>query len=121
MSTIKIHQNSVISDPNAKYCTADISNMYLESLLNDPQFVRFKLAHIPPAIQDAYGLSSLASNGFVYARINKAWYGLKESGRIANDDLTQHLAQFGYTESKYTKGLFFYATRPISFSRSARK
>ena len=28
METIKMHWNSVISTPGAKYCTADISNMY---------------------------------------------------------------------------------------------
>ena len=33
METSKTHRNSVISTPNAKYCTGDISNMYLMSNL----------------------------------------------------------------------------------------
>ena len=44
MSTIKIHQNSVLSTPNAKYTTADAGNMYLASMLREPQYLRFKLS-----------------------------------------------------------------------------
>ena len=42
METIKCHWNSVLSTPNAKYATGDISNMYLMSLLPDAEFVRFR-------------------------------------------------------------------------------
>ena len=41
METIKMHWNSVISTPGAKYCTGDISNMYLMSILPDPEYVCF--------------------------------------------------------------------------------
>ena len=38
METIKYHWNSVLSTLGAKYCTADISNMYLCSELPDAQY-----------------------------------------------------------------------------------
>jgi hypothetical protein len=41
METIKIHWNSTISTRGARYCTMDCSNMYLESFLPTPQYVRF--------------------------------------------------------------------------------
>jgi len=117
MTTIKTHWNSVLSTKEAKYCTADCSNMYLESVLPSPQFVRFKLTQIPPRIQQQYRLHKYVDkDGYVYARIDKAWYGLKESGKIAHDDLVGHLKQYGYEKTQRTEGLFIHKTRDISFT-----
>ena len=83
METIKMHWNSVLFTPNAKYCTGDISNMYLMSTLPEAEYVRFRYDMIPPRIIKQYRLELLAVDGFVYARINKAWYGLKQGGKIS--------------------------------------
>ena len=72
METIKMHWNSVISTPGAKYCTGDISNMYLMSMLPDPEYVRFQYELIPPRIREHYGLDALVVDGDVYAQINRA-------------------------------------------------
>ncbi|OEU20461.1 hypothetical protein FRACYDRAFT_181335 [Fragilariopsis cylindrus CCMP1102] len=116
METIKMHWNSVVSTPGAKYCTADISNMYLCSLLPDEEYVRFKYDMIPPNIIKHYSLDKLVVNGFVYAKIKKAWYGLKQSGKIAHDDLVQHLEKYGYVKEKRTDGLFSHKERDINFT-----
>ena len=116
MEAFKILVNSIISTPNAKCCTADISNMYLCSTLEQPEFVKFKLTMIPESIIQHYKLHQLAHNGYVYARIKKAWYGLKQSGKIAHDDLVQQLSKHGYHKSKYTEGLFTHEIRPIAFT-----
>ena len=50
IETIQTHWNSVISTPNAKYCTGDISNMYLMSDLVNSEYVKFKVDMIPPRI-----------------------------------------------------------------------
>ena len=96
METIKCHWNSVLSTPGAKYCTADISNMYLCSELPDAQYVRFNVSMIPPEIIDHYKLNDKIYNGFVYAKIKQAWYGLKEAAYIAHQDLVKHLKKIGY-------------------------
>jgi hypothetical protein len=87
METIKMHWNSVVSTPSAKYCTTDISNMYLCSLLPNEEYVLFKYDTIPPYIIKHYNLYTFLNGDFVYAKIKKAWYGLKLSGKIAHDDL----------------------------------
>ena len=94
----------------------DISDMYLCSQLEHPEFVKFKISMIPEAIIQHYGLRELAQNGYVYARIKKAWYGLKQSGKIAHDDLVTQLSKHGYHKSKYTEGLFTHETRQIAFT-----
>jgi hypothetical protein len=91
--------------------------MYLCSQLREPQFVRFRLRQIPKSIQEQYKLHKIVDYaGFVYAKIKGAWYGLKESGRIANEDLVDHLTKHGYHESAFTVGLFKHETRDISFT-----
>ena len=116
METIKIHWNSVLSTSNAKYCTGDISNMYLMSTLPEAEYVRFRYDLIPPRIIKHYQLDLLVNDGYVYARINKAWYGLKQGGKIAHDDLVEHLQKHGYVRAGYTDGLFKHTTRDISFT-----
>ena len=116
METIKCHWNSVLSTPGAKYCTADISNMYLCSELPDAQYVRFQISLIPQEIIDHYNLNEKTTDGYVYARIKRAWYGLRESGKIAHDDLVDHLKKFGYEKTENTLGLFRHKTRNITFT-----
>lgn len=111
-----MHWNSVLSTPGAKYCTGNISNMYLMSLLPDPEFVRFRYDLIPPQIRDHYNLDSLVVHGYVYTRINRAWYGLSQSGKIAHDDLVEHLGKYGYIPAGLIDGLFVHKTRDISFT-----
>ena len=45
-----------------------------------------------------------------------AWYGLKQSGKIAHDDLVAHLKTHGYEKLPFTEGLFKHKTRDIAFS-----
>ena len=82
METIKTRWNSVVSTPNAQYCTGDISNMNLCSTLNDAEYVCFPVHLIPPNIIAHYKLQKLICNGYIYAPIKKAWYGLKQLGKL---------------------------------------
>jgi hypothetical protein len=117
METIKCQLNSIISTPGAKCATADISNMYLESLLKEAEFVRFRLDLIPPEFAKEYKLYDLATrDGYVYARVNKAWYGLKQAGKIAHDDLVERLAEAGYHKVGLVEGYFRHETRDIDFT-----
>ena len=84
METFKILLNSTVSTPGAKMLTGDISNIYLNSTLPEPEYVKFKVELIPPNIIKHYNLELLIHDGYVYDQINKAIYGLKQSGKIAN-------------------------------------
>ena len=110
METIKTHWNSVISTPNAKYCTGDISNMYLMSNLFNSEYVKFKVDMIPPCIIAHYKLE------YIYAKINKSWYWLKQAGRITHNDLVQHLKKYRFVQAKKPDGLFTQILRHISFA-----
>lgn len=116
METIKMHCNSVLSTLGAKYCTGDISNVYLMFLLPETEYFQFRYDLIPSRIVKHYNLDPLTVNGYVYAQINRVWYGLKKGGKIAYDDLVQHLQKHGYVWAGKTDGLFTLITCNISFT-----
>jgi hypothetical protein len=115
LNTIKIHWNSVLSTPKAKYMIMDISNMYLNTKLPSPEFMRLHLNLIPQEIIDKYQPSP-DNQGYCYFKITRAIYGLKQAGALANADLIKHLAKHDYIPMDRTPGLFKHKTRPISFT-----
>ena len=114
---IKCHWNSVLSSPGHRCSTMDAGNMHLESKLPKSGCVGFKPSQMPVAIQVQCNLQDLVNEkGCVHAGIDKAWNGLKEAGCIAGNDIRDHLAAFGCTESKFSPGFFAHDTRPINFT-----
>ena len=75
----------------------------------------FDVKLISQEIIDYYDFHDKIYNGYVYARVKKAWYGLKEAGKIAHDDLVAHLKKYGYFENT-TPGYFRHESRPIYFT-----
>ena len=71
MPTVKCHINSTISTPNAKYATMDISDFYLNTLMNRPEYMRIPLKIIPQQMIDDYDLTELAHNGYIYFQVDK--------------------------------------------------
>ena len=65
LEKFKIHINSVVSTPGAKYMTMDISNT-----LDRCEYMRMKLSDIPQQIINQYNLNDLIANdGYVYMEI----------------------------------------------------
>ena len=116
LATIKCLLNSVVSTPNAKFMTIDISDFYLGTPLPTPEYMRISVKVIPKCIMDQYKLAGLVHNGYVMVEINKGMYGLPQAGILANDQLQAHLLSHGYKQAPHTPGLFTHETRPITFS-----
>ena len=88
LETAKMVFNSVISTPAGKFMTIDISNMYLNTPLQEYQYMRFNINMVPQEVIDHYNLQSkVTDNGWLYCEIRKAICGLKESGKLANIEL----------------------------------
>ena len=65
--------------------------MYLCSLLPDAQYICFQYSLISQEIIQHYNLDDKVVDGYIYAKTKCAWYGLKEAGKIAHDNLVAHL------------------------------
>ena len=79
--------------------------------------MKFHISTIPQEIIDEYNSLDIVDNhGFVYVKIVKGMYGLKQAGNIAHKDLIHHLSPFGYHPSCHTPGLWQHETRDTIFT-----
>ena len=62
--TIKLLWNSVLSTPGAKYFTLDVSNFYLVTPMERPEYMRMPIKLIPDKIIQKYDLLSLVTDGW---------------------------------------------------------
>ena len=77
------------------------------------EYVRIKLSDIPQELIEEYNLTKLVQNGWIYFEIIRGYYGLPQSGRIANDLLCTCLEKAGYYEEATTPGLLRHKWHPI--------
>jgi hypothetical protein len=108
--------NSVISTPDAQYMTVDLKDFYLNTPLEEYEYMRIPVDMIPQTIMDQYNLAPLVERGFVMVEIRKGIYGLPQAGILAFKLLCIRLATGGYYPAQHTPGLFLHEKQPISFT-----
>ena len=96
--------------------TMDISNFYLGTPMDRPEYMRMPMKIIPPEIVEKYDLTKIESDGWIYIKIVKGMYGLPQAGKIANDLLQKRLKKAGYHQCQYTPGLYKHTWRPVTFT-----
>jgi hypothetical protein len=102
LETTKLLFNSMISTPDVRFCTMDITNFYLNTPLDWPEYLHIPWNLIPDEIMQEYNLHALVKNGNVLARIDKGMYGLPQAGILANKLLKARLEPHGYCECNHT-------------------
>ena len=115
LELVKILINSVLSRPSAKFASFDLKNLYLGTPLDRPEYVRIKIEDIPSEFIIEYNLHDFTHNGWIYFEITKGVYGLKQSGKLANDLLTARLHKHGYYQCTTTPGLWRHTWRSLIF------
>ena len=115
LKVVKLQINSVLSTKDARFACYDISNFYLGTPMDRPEYVRIHISQIPQDFIDEYDLTKYEHNGWIYFVITKGVYGLKQAGKLANDLLTERLEPEGYYQCATTTGLWRHRWRPISF------
>lgn len=73
------------------------------------------IAIIPEEVIAVYNLLPLVNNTFVYILIQKGMHSLPHAGKLANDELINHLAPFDYQPTTHTPGLWTHKNPNISF------
>ena len=114
----KIMLNSVISDAHkgARFMGLDLKDFFLASPMARPEFMRIHYKHFPEDIKDKYNIDSLrADDDYVYVKIKRGMYGLKQAAILAFEFLVDNLSQYGYKPLPHTLSIWTHETRPISF------
>ena len=119
VTTTKFLLNSIISTIIDKCLTADIKHFYLKNYLHNTEHMKLHISIIPEKIIKAYNLSNIQYNNcWVYMKICKGMYGLKQSGTITNLELKRHMENFGYNPVYFTAGIWKHETNEIIFTLS---
>ena len=81
-----------------------------------PEYMRVHYRHIPQDIRIRYNLDAKVNqHGYLYIKIKKGMYGLKQAAILAYDYIKNHLGKFGYHPVQGTVGLWTHDTRNIQF------
>ena len=86
MLKTKLLFNSVISDAKdgARFCGMDLKDMFLQTPMLTPEYMKVPIKYFPQDIIDQYHLLDLLhSNGCIYIKIKKGMYGLKQASVLA--------------------------------------
>ena len=96
--------------------TGDIKNFFLGSPMHRPEYMKLHITDFLPDIVDRYQLHSLMSpSQYVYIRINKGMYGLKQAALLAYEHLVANLAPHGYYPVPHSPGIWRHKTRKTRF------
>ena len=118
MLETKLLFNSVISDASdgARFCSMDLKDMFLHTPMLNPEFMKVPFKYFPEDIRQRYDLYSKVCNGFIYIKIKKGMYGLKQAALLAYQTLSKILKNAGYEPLPATLGLWKHKTKPTLFS-----
>jgi hypothetical protein len=114
----KLLLNSVISDAHkgAKFMGCDLKDFFLATPMEKAEYMKIQWKYIPLDIREQYGLESLVTEDkYIYVKINKGMYGLKQAAVLAYNHLVQNLAKSGYTPILTTIGMWQHKTRRTKF------
>ena len=81
-----------------------------------PEYMRIHYKHFPDDIKQHYNIDNLRANDdYVYVRIKRGMYGLKQAAILAFEYLVSNLSQYGYHPLPHTLSVWKHESRPISF------
>ena len=80
-----------------------------------PEFMKIPIHHIPADMIEKYNLNEKTHNGYVYIKIKRGMYGLKQAAHLAFEQLKAHLAPHGYFPVEHSPGLWYHTTKNIRF------
>ena len=95
----KLLINSVISDhktKNARFCSMDLKDFFLTTPMERAEYLRIQSKYFSAEFRQIYQLKDkIHSDGYIYCRIKKGMYGLKQAAILAYKLLLKRLAVDG--------------------------
>ena len=91
LTTSKLHWNSVISTPGAKYHVVDVNNFYLNNAMTNHEYYSISLSLILQDVIEKYNLTDKKISIFLYVRVEKGIYGLVQAVIITHTALKEYI------------------------------
>lgn len=118
LAEFKLLINSVISDTKngAQFLSCDLKVFFLASSMKKIKYTKMKYTIFPSEIIEKYNHDQLvAPDGYIYIKIKKGMYGLKEAAILTYDQLAGFLDTYGYHHVQGTAGLWKHTTKQTDF------
>ena len=81
-----------------------------------PEYMRIYSKYFSQDMKSKYSISSLVvEDGYVYCKIKRGMYGLKQTARLAYDNLVTNLKKDGYFPDKHCPNIWSHESRPTKF------
>ena len=78
--------------------------------------MKIHIKNFPPDIIEYYNLNEkVTQDGYIFIRIKKRMYGLKQAALLGYKNLVKNLKPHGYHHIPHTDGLWKHETHPITF------
>jgi hypothetical protein len=104
---------------NARFEVGNIKDFYLNTLMTITiyEYMHLHISTIPQEIINQNNLRDVVTpDGWIYIKIRKGVYGLKQAEIIANRRLTKHIARHDYHPTPRYPGLWHHSMRNVIFS-----
>ena len=114
----KLIINSVISDTHkgARFMSIDIKDYFLQSFLPEPEYMKIHGKYFFEDIRKQYDIDKIIDeDGFVYCKIVKGMYGLKQAAMLGRENIITVLKPFGYYPDPMSPNIWQHTTRPTKF------
>lgn len=79
ITMIKAHLNNVISDTTSCYMCLEVKDFYLNNPMSYHEYICISVKMILKEFMDKYNLWPLVDKGFIYAKVRKCMYALKQA------------------------------------------
>ena len=109
----KLLLNSVKSDHklhNAKFCSIDIKDFFLTTPMVRAEYLRIHKRYYLPEFKSMYKLHDKVHKDYIYCKVKKGMYGLKQAAILASKFLLKWLISDGYQPIPMTNG---FAVGPV--------
>jgi hypothetical protein len=114
----KLIMNSTISDAHkgARFLSADLKDHFLASPMEETEYMRIHSCYFLKDITDQYNIKDfIDDDGYVYVKIKKGMYSLKQAVILAYKHLVNILKPYSYSPCPNTTGLWKHESRPTKF------
>ena len=100
----------------ARFMTVDIKDFFLQTVMDQPEYMKIHSKYFLQDIQNKYNIKKkIHTDNYIYCKINRGVYGLKQAAHLAYDSLKHHLASYGYHPDKYAKNIWAHETCKTKF------
>ena len=117
LTETKLLLNSVISDAThgARFASMDLKDMFLHTTMKKPEYMKVPYKYFPMDIRSRYNLENIVHKDYIYIKIQKGMYGLKQAAVLAYTQVSSLLKKAGYQPIVGSLGMWKHSTRKTLF------